>query len=121
MKGGRAAPGTGHARACNGAARDVSAGSGGNLKQKGAAAPTAPALDRVKFNLLDAFVDLRERRLEQRVLAPEIMIDHPLVHARQTDDLIHGDGVKAVPGEKPDRRLEDATTRAIGVARNCPG
>ena len=48
----------------------------------------APQLYRVEFDRLDAPLHFDERRLKQRVLAPEIMVNHPLVHLGQIDDRV---------------------------------
>ena len=48
----------------------------------------APQLYRVQFDRPNAPLHCDERRLKQRVLAPEIMVNHPLVHLGQIDDRI---------------------------------
>ena len=78
----------------------------------------APQLYRVEFDRLDAPLHFDERRLKQRVLAPEIMVNHPLVHLGQIDDRLDRHRVKPLLRKPLDGCPKEAAARAVGIAGN---
>ena len=67
---------------------------------------TAPQFHRVKLDRLDPPIHLDERRLEQRILTPEIMVNHPLVHLGEIDNFVDRHRVKSLLREQLDGRLQ---------------
>ena len=75
----------------------------------------------MEFEFLDPLVDLGKRGFEEGVLAAEIVVDHPLVHLGEADDLVDRHRVEAVLGEEADRGLQNAAAGAVGIALNRRG
>jgi hypothetical protein len=84
-------------------------------------ARTPAAAERIELNRFQPPINLGQGRLEQRVLAAEIVINHPLVDPRPPDNLVHRHGVKPLLREQADRRLQDPPPRAVGITLSRTG
>src|ERR1700689_5350777 len=69
----------------------------------------------MKLDVLDPVVDVDQGCTVDRLLAAEVVIDHPLIDPGGRNDLIHGNPVVAVGRKQPYRGLEQATPRSIGI------